>query len=136
MLSFRASLLLVLACGLVAQDRTPRFVSAPDVNGDRVVFTWEDDLWLGSLKGGPARRLSTHPGVETAARFSPDGKWIAFTGQYDGGNQVYVMPSEGGAPKRLTWGGGATVQGWTPEGKQVLFKTFADFDRRPVERFQ
>jgi tricorn protease len=135
MLSFRASLLLVLACGLVAQDRTPRFVNAPDVNGDRVVFTWEDDLWLGSLKGGPARRLSTHPGVETAARFSPDGKWIAFTGQYDGGNQVYVMPAEGGAPKRLTWGGGATVQGWTPEGKQVLFKTFADFDRRPVERF-
>lgn len=133
--SVRASAVLLVACALVAQERTPRFVSSPDVNGDRVVFTWEDDLWLGSLKGGAARRLTTHPGLETAARFSPDGKWIAFSGQYDGGGlQVYVMPAEGGAPKRLTWSGG-TVQGWTPDSKQVLFKTVADFDRRPVERF-
>lgn len=72
--SFRASALLLVAFGLVAQDRSPRFVSSPDVRGDQVVFTWEDDLWLGTLKGGPARRLTTHPGVETGARFSPDGK--------------------------------------------------------------
>ena len=134
MLSHRLSALLLAACALVAQDRAPRFVSAPDVNGDRVVFTWEDDLWLGSLKGGPARRLTTHPGLETAARFSPDGKWIAFSGQYDGGTQVYVMSSEGGTPKRLTWAGAATVQGWTPDSQRVLFKTISDYDFRPVER--
>ncbi len=134
MLRFRPSALLLVACALTAQERTPRFVSSPDVLGERVVFTWEDDLWLGSLKGGPARRLTTHPGLETAARFSPDGQWLAFSGQYDGGTQVYVMPAEGGNPKRLTWSGAATVQGWTPDGK-VLFKTIADFDRRPVERF-
>ncbi|MBI1751971.1 MAG: PD40 domain-containing protein [Acidobacteria bacterium] len=134
MLSVRASAVLLVTCALVAQERSPRFVSSPDVNGDRVVFTWEDDLWLGSLKGGAARRLTTHPGLETSARFSPDGKWIAFSGQYDGGFQVYVMPAEGGAPKRLTWSGG-TVQGWTPDSKQVLFKSVAGFDRRPVERF-
>ncbi|GLH72151.1 tricorn protease [Geothrix limicola] len=135
MMRIRASALLLVAGALVAQDRVPRFVSSPDVNGDRVVFTWEDDLWLGSLKGGQARRLTTHPGLETAARFSPDGKWIAFTAQYDGVPQVYVMPAEGGAPRRLTWGGAATVQGWTPDGMKVLYKTVADFDRRPVERF-
>ena len=134
MLSVRASAVLLVACALVAQERTPRFVSTPDVKGDRIVFTWEDDLWLGSLKGGAARRLTTHPGVENAARFSPDGKWIAFSGQYDGAPQVYMMPAEGGTPRRLTWAGAATVQGWTPDGK-VLYKTIADFDRRPVERF-
>jgi tricorn protease len=135
MLRVRASALVLVAFGLVAQERTPRFVSSPDVNGDRVVFTWEDDLWLGSLKGGAARRLTTHPGVESAARFSPDGKWIAFSAQYDGGTQVYVMPAEGGTAKRLTWAGAATVQGWTPDAKKVLFKTVAGYDRRPVERF-
>lgn len=134
MLSHRVSVLFLSACALVAQDRAPRFVSAPDVNGDRVVFTWEDDLWLGSLQGGPARRLTTHPGLETAARFSPDGKWIAFSGQYDGGTQVYVMRAEGGTPKRLTWAGAATVQGWTPDSQRVVFKAIADYDFRPVER--
>jgi tricorn protease len=133
--SFRSSALLLVACALVAQERTPRFVSSPDVLGDRVVFTWEDDLWLGSLKGGPARRLTTHPGQETGAHFSPDGKWIAFRGQYDGGTEVYVMPAEGGTPKRLTWDGGSTVQGWTPDSRKVVYKTVSDYDVRPVERF-
>jgi len=132
--SLRASALLFVAFALVAQDRAPRFVSSPDVRGDRVVFTWEDDLWLGSLKGGPARRITTHPGLETAARFSPDGKWIAFSAQYDGATQVYLMPVEGGAPKRLTWGASATVQGWTPDGQRVVFAATAGFDRRPVQR--
>lgn len=134
MLSYRVSALLLSACVLVAQDHAPRFVSSPDVNGDRVVFTWEDDLWLGSMKGGPARRLTTHPGLETAARFSPDGKWIAFSAQYDAGTQAYVMSAEGGAPKRLTWAGAATVQGWMPDSKRVVYKTISNYDFRPVER--
>jgi len=126
---------LVLAAGtLMAQEPAPRFVSSPDVNGDRVVFTWEDDLWLGSLKGGPARRLTTHPGLETAARFSPDGQWIAFSGQYHGASQAYVMPAEGGTARRLTWCDGVTVQGWTPDSQKVVIKTISDFDFRPVER--
>ncbi|HEY3271777.1 MAG TPA: PDZ domain-containing protein, partial [Geothrix sp.] len=112
----------------------PRFVSSPDVRGDRVVFTWEDDLWLGSLKGGAARRLTTHPGLETAARFSPDGKWIAFSAQYNGATEAYVMPAEGGTPKRLTWTGYAVVQGWTPDSLSVVFKASAGYDRRAIER--
>jgi len=131
---FRASAVLLVACALVAQDRAPRFVSSPDVNGDRVVFTWEDDLWLGSLKGGAARRLTTHPGLETTARFSPDGKWIAFRGQYDGSAEVYVIPAEGGAPKRLTWRGAGQVLGWTPDGQQVVYRAAYEYDVRPISR--
>jgi tricorn protease len=134
MLTFRASAFVLVAFALVAQDRAPRFVSSPDVRGDQVVFTWEDDLWLGSLKGGPARRLTTHPGVETGAHFSPDGKWIAYSAQYDGSTQVYVMPATGGSPKRLTWTGYASVQGWTPDSQKVLFKTIPDHNFRPIER--
>ena len=132
--SFRVPAFALVAFALVAQEHAPRFVSSPDVHGDRVVFTWEDDLWLGPLKGGPARRLTTHPGLETAARFSPDGRWIAFSAQYDGATQAYVMPAEGGTPKRLTWTGFVSVQGWTPDSRKVVFKTISDHDFRPVER--
>ena len=134
MFGARVAPLLLAACTLVAQSHAPRFARSPDVSGDRVVFTWEDDLWLGSLKGGPARRLTTHPGLETAAHFSPDGQWIAFSAQYDGGTQAYVMPAEGGPPRRLTWASAATVQGWTPDSLRVVYKTIADYNFRPVER--
>src|SRR5690349_24438401 len=73
--------------------------------------------------------------------FSPDGKWIAFTGQYDGNIDVFVIPADGGEPKRLTWHPSADITtAWTPDGKKVLFhsnrESFADFDRLytvPVE---
>ncbi|MBK9796182.1 MAG: PD40 domain-containing protein [Holophagaceae bacterium] len=132
--SVRLTVLLLAACALLAQDRAPRFVSSPDVHGDRVAFTWEDDLWIGALKGGPARRLTTHPGVETGARFSPDGKWIAFLGRYDGAPQVYLMPAEGGTPKRLTWRGAGQVLGWTPDGSRVLYRAVYEYDVRPISR--
>jgi tricorn protease len=59
-------------------------------------YRGEVDLWMVNASGGTATRLTAHPGVEVFAKFSPDGKWIAFTGQYDGDEQVYVMPAEGG----------------------------------------
>jgi tricorn protease len=117
---------------LAAQDQ-PRFVTRPDVHGDQVVFTWDGDLWTGSLRGGEARRITTHPGIESFARFSPDGKWIAFTGQYDGPGDVYVMPAAGGTPKRLTWHGPAQVQGWTADGK-ILFTASYEGNFRPISR--
>ncbi|MBI4913439.1 MAG: PD40 domain-containing protein [Acidobacteria bacterium] len=130
-----ACIVLFLAgCTLVAQERLPRFVSTPDVRGEQVLFTWEDDLWVGSLQGGSAHRLTTHPGTENNGRFSPDGKWIAFNARYDGQQEVYLMPSAGGTPRRLTWSGAATVLGWTPDGKKVLYRSFQDFDVRPVSR--
>jgi tricorn protease len=95
-----------------------RLLRNPDIYGDKVVFTYASDLWLADLKGGPARRLTSHPGNETYAKFSPDGTTIAFTGTYEGNADVYVMPAEGGEPKRLTYDPeGDSVRGWTPDGK-------------------
>ncbi len=128
------TLALVLGLPAAAQETLPRFVQYPDVRGDKVVFTWDNDLWLGSLAGGSARRLTTHPGLEQTARFSPDGKWIAFSAQYDGGQNVYLMPAEGGTPKRLTWRGFTQVVGWTPDSQRVLFRAALDFDHRPITR--
>lgn len=117
-----------------AQTKLLRF---PDIYGDKVVFTYGGDLWTASVTGGTATRLTTHPGIEVFAKFSPDGKWIAFTGQYDGDEQVYVIPTTGGEPKQLTfypakgplpprWGYDNQVYGWTKDGKNILFRSQRD----------
>jgi tricorn protease len=109
----------------------------PDVCGNRVVFTYAGDLWTTSTQGGTATRLTAGPGLEMAARFSPDCRQIAFTGQYGGDSQVYVVPASGGEPKQLTfypamgplpqrWGFDNQVYGWTPDGKSVLFRSWRD----------
>ncbi|MCE9559321.1 MAG: PDZ domain-containing protein [Armatimonadetes bacterium] len=100
------------------------FLRMPDIHGDRAVFTCEGDLWIGSLKGGTAIRLTRDAGVEQYAKFSPDGTQIAFSAQYDGIEEVYVISAEGGVPKRLTYRNDyAQPLGWTPDGKKVLFRT-------------
>src|SRR5260370_32684422 len=80
-----------------------RLMRFPDIYKDKVVFMYGGDLWLASTSGGVARRITSHPGRELFPKFSPDGKWLAFTGQYDGNFNVYVMPSDGGQPKQLTF---------------------------------
>ena len=95
-----ATLLGLLASTAIAETRLLRF---PDLHEDTVVFTYAGDLWLANTNGTNVRRLTSHPGQELFARFSPDGQQIAFTGQYDGDEQVYVMPTGGGEPKQLTW---------------------------------
>jgi len=103
------------------------FETKPDIHGDQVVFTAEGDLWVGSIATHTARRLTSDPGVETNARFSPDGNWIAFTGQYEGGSDVYLIPTNGGAVTRLTYDPlVADVQGWTPDGSGILFRSRRD----------
>ena len=95
-----------------------------DISKDKVVFAYAGDLWIASREGGAARRLTSHVGDELYPKFSPDGKWIAFTGEYDGNPDVYVISSEGGEPKRLTFHpGNDIVLGWTPDGKDVLFRS-------------
>ncbi len=107
--------------------QTDAFLTHPDIHGNHVVFTAEGDLWLADAATGEAWRMTSDPAVETCAHISPDGSQIAFTASYDGGNDVYVMPVSGGKPKRLTYDPspsnrpGATVLGWTPDGKSVLF---------------
>lgn len=119
---FLIPFLALLAAFGHAEQRS--FWTKPDIDGDRVIFTCEGDLWLGSIHDHTARRITSHAGVENYARFSPDGKMIAFTASYDGGRDVYVMPLEGGAPKRLTYDpNNAEVQGWTTDGKYVIFRS-------------
>jgi tricorn protease len=102
-----------------------RFMKEPDVNGSKIVFSYEGDLWLVSTSGGTASRLTTAPGNESSPKFSPDGSLIAFSGNYDGSNNVYVMPSDGGEPKRVTYipGSSQTIT-WTPDGKRIVFSSF------------
>jgi tricorn protease len=101
-----------------------RFFRYPSIHKDKIVFTYEGDLWLVGAQGGTASRLTTFPGVESYAKFSPDGNWIAFTAAYDGVPAVYLMPAEGGQPKRLSHSpGSAQVVGWTPDGERVVFRS-------------
>lgn len=95
----------------------------PDLHGDRAVFASEGDLWIGNLKTGQAKRMTSDPGNEDGPQFSPDGTMIAFQGEYEGVRGAYVMPAEGGAPKRLTYElDFRAVTGWTPDGKSVLYR--------------
>src|SRR5271170_2017406 len=125
---------LLFAFSAAAQTKLLRF---PDIHGDKVVFTYAGDLWLASTSGGLATRLTAHPGIELFAKFSPDGKWIAFTGQYDGDEQVYVIPVTGGEPRQLTfyptrgplpprWGYDNQVYGWTNDWKRVIIRPMRD----------
>jgi len=109
----------------VASSTPTHLMRYSDIHGDLIVFTYEDDLWLVDASGGDARRISSHPGLEYRAKFSPDGRRIAFTGQYDGGMDVYVVGVEGGAPQRLTYHPNSEhVLGWTPDGAKVLFRAY------------
>jgi len=119
-----------------AADAQTKLLRYPDIHGDRVVLSYAGDLWVAPASGGTATRLTSHPGREFFAKFSHDGRWIAFTGQYDGDEQVYVIPSGGGVPKQLTyypargplpdrWGFDNQVYGWTRNGR-VLYRSLRD----------
>jgi tricorn protease len=120
---FGAALLTLLATSLFAVDiQDTRLLTQPAVSADRIAFAYANDLWVANLDGSSVRRLTSHPGVEGNPRFSPDGKWIAFSGEYDGNTDVYVVAAEGGVPQRLTWHPGEDLpQGFTPDGAAVVF---------------
>jgi len=109
-----------------------RLLSQPAVGGDRIAFVYAGDLWTARTDGSEVRRLTTALGDEAAPVFSPDGRWIAFAGNYDGNIDVYVIPAAGGEPRRLTWHPGMDVpQAFTPDGGKVLFTSSrADFSNR------
>ncbi|MEJ2207310.1 MAG: PDZ domain-containing protein, partial [Gemmatimonadota bacterium] len=110
-----------------------RLLRFPHIHGNTVVFTYAGDLYTAPLAGGAATRLTSHEGLELFARFSPDGRWIAFSGEYAGTRQVYVMPSSGGEPRQLTFypdvgpmpprgGYDHLVLDWTPDGSKILVR--------------
>jgi len=100
----------------------PGYYRFPAIHGDIIIFTAEGDLWSVNAKGGTARRLTSNPGEEFSAAISPDGKTVAFTAEYEGTDDVYTMPVDGGLPQRRTWDASANVAGWTPDGR-VLYRT-------------
>ena len=110
-----------------------RLLRFPATNGNEIVFSYAGDLYRVPVTGGEAQRLTSHVGYEMFPRFSPDGKTIAFTGQYDGNTEVYTIPAAGGEPQRLTYtatnsrddlgdrmGPNNIVMTWTPDGKQII----------------
>ena len=122
------SLSLALLCCAAAAAAGPaaaeeaRLLRMPDVSAEMVAFVHAGDVWLADRDGGEARRLTTFDGFETAPKFSPDGRQVAFSGKYDGNVDVFVVGVEGGEPRRLTWHpGDDVVRGWTPDGSRVVF---------------
>jgi tricorn protease len=135
------------ACLTTAQEsQEGRLLRFPDIYKDKIAFMYAGDLWLASSAGGTARRITSHPGRELFPKFSPNGKWLAFTGQYDGNFNVYVMPSEGGQPKQLTFYQGSAqplsdrmgilnqVVGWTPDSKSIVFLSRRDASNGWIKR--
>ncbi len=128
-------LLVVLAAASFAADQpasqTGYLLRYADIGGGNIVFTYEGDLWLVPEQGGEARRLTTHAGSEVMAKFSPDGKQIAFTAEYDGGNDIYVIDTVGGEPRRLTWHpANDTMLDWCPDGSGVVITSSREYPFR------
>lgn len=108
----------------------------PDVSKSQIVFTYSDDIWIVSKAGGTAHKLTSAKGIEAFARFSPDGSQIAFTGNYDGNPDVYVMPSMGGLPKRITYHGMTDrIVDWYPDGKSLLFASTRESGKQRFSQF-
>ncbi len=80
-----------------------RMLRYPNINGNQIVFVYAGDIWTVDSNGGDARQLTSHKGLELFPKISPDGKWIAFSAEYSGSRQVFIMPSQGGTPQQLTF---------------------------------
>lgn len=134
MMKLKFVFLFCLVLGIL-QAQEARLLRFPTTNGNEVVFSYAGDLYKVSLQGGQALRITSHIGYEMFPKFSPDGKLIAFTGQYDGNTEVYTVPANGGEPLRLTYtstnsrddigdrmGPNNIVMGWTPDGKNIIYR--------------
>ena len=135
-LAAAVALLLPVMAFAAGNSDEARLLRYPGVGGDNIVFTYAGDLFRVGIDGGDAVRLTSHVGFEAFARISPDGKTIAFTGQYDGNTEVYTMPVTGGEPKRITYsalvgrdnvgermGLNNIVMCWTPDGKEIVYRS-------------
>ncbi len=132
-LTVLAALLPLLA---FADSQEARLLRFPAVGGDNIVFSYAGDLYRVGINGGTAVKLTSHVGYEVFPRISPDGKTVAFTGQYDGNTEVYTIPVTGGEPSRVTYsalvgrdlvgermGPNNIVMCWTPDGKQIVYRS-------------
>ncbi len=115
---------LLVPRGVTANGVQTRLLRSPTVSATRIAFAYANNIWTVDRAGGLARRVTSFQGETSNPHFSPDGAWIAFSGEYAGNIDAYVVPAEGGEPKRLTWHPGADlVQGWTPDGQSIVFSS-------------
>ncbi len=122
---------LLLAAGAANAQIDARLLRQPDVSATEIAFVYGGDIWVVSKEGGVANHLSTPMGEESFPRFSPDGQRIAFTGNYDGNQDIYVMPTKGGLPTRLTHHPDPDrMLDWYPDGKDILFATPMTSEKR------
>jgi tricorn protease len=135
--SAAAALVLLAFLSFTSHAASTKLLRFPNIWHDRIVFSYAGDLWTVGTQGGTASHLTSNPGLELFGKFSPDGRFIAFTGQYGGDEQVYVIPADGGAPRQLTffpaagpladrWGFDNQVYGWTQDGSAILFRSSRD----------
>jgi tricorn protease len=127
-------LISLIAPSMVKAADSHPLLRFPDIHHNTVVFVYGEDIWTAPAEGGVAARLTIHDGEERFPKFSPDGQWIAFTGDYDGNSDVYIMSVDGGDITRLTWHPGYDeVVGWHPTKNKILFSSrrasFSRFDR-------
>ncbi len=133
-LKFAAFLLILMGMiGSVSAQNDTRLMRYPDINKNLIAFVYAGDIWSVDAKGGDAIRLTSHKGMELFPKISPDGQWIAFSGEYSGSRQVYVMPAAGGTPRQLTYynsvglmpprgGFDNVVLDWTPDSQSILVR--------------
>lgn len=115
--------LLFTCASFFIQAQSTRLLRQPDISNDQIVFAYANDIWIASKNGEGVRRLTSFQGSESNPHFSPDGRWIAFSGEYAGNIDVYVVPVMGGEPRRMTWHPGSDeVCGWSPRN-EVIFKS-------------
>ncbi|MFZ2054236.1 MAG: PDZ domain-containing protein [Candidatus Aminicenantales bacterium] len=124
----KSALVFIIFLGLAfcaaSAAETSLLLQQPTLSNTHVVFAFAGDLWAVSREGGEARPLTTGIGTESDPLFSPDGTLVAFTGEYDGNVDVYIVPAAGGVPRRLTYHPGPDqVVGWTPDGKRIVFRS-------------
>ena len=113
-----------------------RMLQYPDVSATHITFTYGGDVWIVAKEGGTAYKLTSAKGTELFARFSPDGKQIAFSGNYNGNVDVYVMPSLGGMPTRITYHGmGDRLLDWYPDGNSLLFASSRESGKQRFSQF-
>ncbi len=118
----RTSAVAAVGLSTIAEADGTRLLRRPSVSNSLIAFEYAGDIWTVSRTGGPALRITATTSVESNPYFSPDGAWIAYTAIVGGNPDVYVVPANGGEPRRLTYNpGGDFVRGWTPDGRRVLF---------------
>jgi tricorn protease len=134
--SLKKQLIILILTGITISGQAitdARLMRFPDINNNLLAFVYAGDIWTVDSKGGDARRLTSHEGMELFPKISPDGKWIAFSGEYSGTRQVYIMPAHGGKPKQLTYynsvglmpprgGFDDVILDWTPDSKNILIR--------------